>query len=67
MRAGLEREEALQQGKAQAQVDWQRQCEDLERIQYERSEDLVRRLTKARDEVRLPPVVSPGMRYAYHL
>ncbi|KAI0229606.1 Coiled-coil domain-containing protein 57 [Lamellibrachia satsuma] len=50
VRAGLEREEALQQGKAQAQVDWQRQCEDLERIQYERSEDLVRRLTKARDE-----------------
>ena len=51
VRTALEREEALQQAKAQAEVDWQRRCEDVERQQYERSEDLVRRLTKARDQV----------------
>ncbi|KAK2180134.1 hypothetical protein NP493_458g04063 [Ridgeia piscesae] len=50
VRTALEREEALQQAKAQAEVDWQRRCEDVERQQYERSEDLVRRLTKARDQ-----------------
>ena len=53
VRTALEREETLQQAKAQAEVDWQRRCEDIERQQYERSEDLVRRLTKARDQVSL--------------
>ena len=47
----VEREALLEQSKAQMELDWQRRYEDLERQQYERSEDLVKKLTKARDEV----------------
>lgn len=47
----LERESALERAKVQADLDWQRRCEELERLNYQRSEDLVKNLTKSRDEV----------------
>jgi hypothetical protein len=47
----VEREASLERSKAQMELDWQRRYEDLERQQYERSEDLVKKLTRARDEV----------------
>ncbi|XP_060556177.1 coiled-coil domain-containing protein 57-like [Ruditapes philippinarum] len=46
----VEREASLERSKAQMELDWQRRYEDLERQQYERSEDLVKKLTRARDE-----------------
>ena len=49
----LEREAMLERSKAQLELDWQRRCEDLERLQYERSESLIKNLTKARDDVSL--------------
>lgn len=49
----LERESALERAKVQADLDWQRRCEELERLNYQRSEDLVKNLTKSRDEVNL--------------
>jgi len=47
----IERQASLEQSRAQLELDWQRRYEDLERLQYSHSEDLVRTLTKARDEV----------------
>ncbi|KAJ8037533.1 Coiled-coil domain-containing protein 57 [Holothuria leucospilota] len=40
----------LERSKAQLEVDWQRRYEDAERSQYSRSEELIGKLTKARDE-----------------
>jgi len=51
--SAMEREAALERSKAQLELDWQRRHEDTERHSYEKSEDLVRRLTRARDEVRI--------------
>ena len=47
----IEREASLERSKTQAELDWQRRCEDMERGQYEKSEHLIEKLTKARDEV----------------
>ena len=47
----LEREASLERSKAQLELDWQKRYDDIERLQYEKSEDLVRHLTQARDEV----------------
>ena len=47
-----EREKSLEQTKTQVELDWQRRCEELERRQYNKSEDLITSLTRARDEVR---------------
>lgn len=49
--AAVEREASLERSKTQLELDWQRRYEDLERLQYEKSEDLVKKLTQARDEV----------------
>lgn len=46
----VEREKALEQAKAQLDIDWQRRCEEMERRQYDKSEDLIVSLTGARDE-----------------
>ena len=46
-----ERISALERAKVQLDLDWQKRYDDLERQQYERSEDLVKKLTQARDEV----------------
>ncbi|KAL8592659.1 hypothetical protein ACOMHN_037599 [Nucella lapillus] len=47
---GTEREKALEQTRTQVELDWQRRCEELERRQYHKSEDLITALTHARDE-----------------
>ncbi|XP_078691345.1 coiled-coil domain-containing protein 57-like isoform X2 [Branchiostoma floridae x Branchiostoma belcheri] len=46
----LERESSLERAKAQLELDWQRRGEDMERLQYQKSEELIRNLTQARDE-----------------
>ncbi|XP_078609551.1 coiled-coil domain-containing protein 57-like isoform X2 [Branchiostoma floridae x Branchiostoma japonicum] len=46
----LERESSLERAKAQLELDWQRRGEDMERLQYQKSEELIRSLTQARDE-----------------
>ncbi|XP_038065963.1 coiled-coil domain-containing protein 57-like isoform X2 [Patiria miniata] len=45
-----EREANLERSRTQAELDWQRRCENLEREQYSKSEELIQRLTMARDE-----------------
>ena len=51
LEAALERESVLTRGKAQLELDWQRRCDDVERAQYEKCEQLLRSVTHARDEV----------------
>jgi len=46
-----ERENSLERSKAQLELDWQRRIEDIQRQQYEKSEDFVKKLTRSRDEV----------------
>ncbi|XP_064640433.1 coiled-coil domain-containing protein 57-like isoform X2 [Lineus longissimus] len=46
----VERESSLERSKAQLELDWQRRYEDAERHQFEKSEDLVKNLTIARDQ-----------------
>jgi len=41
----------MERSKAQLELDWQRRYEDLERLQYVHSEDLVKSLSNARNEV----------------
>ena len=50
--AATERQNSLERAKVQTELDWQRRHEGLERTQFERSEDLVKSLAQARDEVR---------------
>ena len=62
----MEREASLERSKAQLQLDWQKRFDDIERLQYEKSEDLVRHLTQARDEVSAPHssyLIVVGRRY----
>lgn len=47
----MEHEKALEQAKTQLDLDWQRRCEELERRQYDKSENLIATLTRGRDEV----------------
>jgi len=49
--AAVERQSQLEQSRAQLELDWQRRCEDLERTQFAQSEDLVKTLTTARNDV----------------
>jgi len=49
--AALEREARGERDRTQLELDWQRKCEAVERVQYERSEDLLKKLTTARDGV----------------
>ncbi|XP_050775885.1 coiled-coil domain-containing protein 57 isoform X5 [Gopherus flavomarginatus] len=46
-----EREQNLERAKVQAELDWQRRCENAERNQYQKSEDLIQSLLTARDQV----------------
>ncbi|XP_012941304.1 coiled-coil domain-containing protein 57 [Aplysia californica] len=50
LKAAADREEKLDKSKTQTELDWQRRCEDLERAQYDKSEDLIKKLTVARNE-----------------
>ncbi|XP_067914266.1 coiled-coil domain-containing protein 57 isoform X2 [Heterodontus francisci] len=47
----VERERDLEQMKVQAELDWQQHCEEIERSQYIKSEELIQSLSKARDQV----------------
>ncbi|XP_038632800.1 coiled-coil domain-containing protein 57 isoform X2 [Scyliorhinus canicula] len=47
----VERERDLEQTKVQAELDWQQRCEEMERRQYAKSEELIHSLTQARDQV----------------
>ena len=51
MNAAIEREAALEQSKSQLNLDWQKRYESAERDGFQKSEFLVQKLTKARDEV----------------
>ena len=51
LKDALERENALERSKAQLDLDWQRRFEDTERNQYGKSEDLVKKISRGRDEV----------------
>ncbi|XP_070339965.1 coiled-coil domain-containing protein 57 isoform X3 [Equus asinus] len=46
-----EREQSLEREKVQLELDWQRRCEGFERDQFQRSEDLIRALTMAKEQV----------------
>lgn len=46
-----EREQILEQARVQAELDWQRRCENAERNHYQKSEDLIQKLSTARDQV----------------
>uniref|UniRef100_W5N3E4 Coiled-coil domain containing 57 n=1 Tax=Lepisosteus oculatus TaxID=7918 RepID=W5N3E4_LEPOC len=48
---GVERERGLEQARVQAELDWQRRCEDAEQVQYAKNEELIQGLTQARDQV----------------
>ncbi|XP_022315255.2 coiled-coil domain-containing protein 57-like [Crassostrea virginica] len=46
----VERERAGERSRTQLELDWQRRFEEKESNQYEKSEDLIKKLTKSRDE-----------------
>ncbi|KAJ1128676.1 hypothetical protein NDU88_007051 [Pleurodeles waltl] len=48
---GVERERLLERAKVQVELDWQKRCENAERIQYQKSEEVIQGLTAARDKV----------------
>uniref|UniRef100_A0A0B7B4I3 Coiled-coil domain-containing protein 57 n=1 Tax=Arion vulgaris TaxID=1028688 RepID=A0A0B7B4I3_9EUPU len=50
LKVAADREEKLDKTKTQIELDWQRRCEDLERQQYDNSEELIKKLTTARNE-----------------
>ncbi|XP_068920081.1 coiled-coil domain-containing protein 57 isoform X2 [Petaurus breviceps papuanus] len=47
----MEREQILEHDKVQVELDWQCRCENAEKNQYEKSEDLIQGLTTARNQV----------------
>ncbi|XP_056673271.1 coiled-coil domain-containing protein 57 isoform X9 [Monodelphis domestica] len=47
----MKREQILERDKVQVELDWQCRCENAERNQYEKSEDLIQGLTTARNQV----------------
>ncbi|XP_045630998.1 coiled-coil domain-containing protein 57 isoform X4 [Ursus americanus] len=47
----VERERCLEREKAQRELDWRQRCDGVERDHYRKSEDLIRALTEARDQV----------------
>ncbi|XP_068920084.1 coiled-coil domain-containing protein 57 isoform X4 [Petaurus breviceps papuanus] len=49
----MEREQILEHDKVQVELDWQCRCENAEKNQYEKSEDLIQGLTTARNQVLL--------------
>ena len=51
LQTAMEQHSQLERDKAQLDLDWQRRYEDLESNTYERSEDLIKSLTTAKNEV----------------
>lgn len=47
----MERERSMERSRTQLELDWQRRYEEKESNQYEKSEDLIKKLAKSRDEV----------------
>ncbi|EDO29072.1 predicted protein [Nematostella vectensis] len=45
-----ERESGLERSKAQLEFDWQRRCDDAERNAYTRQEELIKNLTRTKNE-----------------
>ncbi|XP_018617224.2 coiled-coil domain-containing protein 57 isoform X1 [Scleropages formosus] len=48
--SAVKREQALEQARAQAELDWQRRCEDAQAAHFRRSEEIICSLTQARDQ-----------------
>ncbi|XP_069608586.1 coiled-coil domain-containing protein 57 isoform X3 [Ranitomeya imitator] len=47
----LERERILEQARVQVELDWQKRCEQAEKAQYQKSEELVENLSKAKEQL----------------
>ncbi|XP_073540259.1 coiled-coil domain-containing protein 57 isoform X2 [Phyllobates terribilis] len=47
----LERERILEQARVQVELDWQKRCEQVEKAQYQKSEELVENLSKAKEQL----------------
>lgn len=50
----VEREQSLEREKVQLGLDWQRRCDHVERDRYQQSEELVRGLATAKEQVSAP-------------
>uniref|UniRef100_A0A8C5PQD5 Coiled-coil domain containing 57 n=1 Tax=Leptobrachium leishanense TaxID=445787 RepID=A0A8C5PQD5_9ANUR len=46
----VERERLLEQAKVQTELDWQKRCEEVKKVQYQHSEDLIESLTSAKEQ-----------------
>ena len=51
LNAALDREGVLERSKAQLELDWQRRYENVERQQFEKSEQYIQKLTDSKDQV----------------
>lgn len=47
----VERERLLEQARVQVELDWQKRCEEIEKTQYQKSEQLIEGLSKAKDQL----------------
>uniref|UniRef100_A0A8C5PPT0 Coiled-coil domain containing 57 n=1 Tax=Leptobrachium leishanense TaxID=445787 RepID=A0A8C5PPT0_9ANUR len=47
----VERERLLEQAKVQTELDWQKRCEEVKKVQYQHSEDLIESLTSAKEQI----------------
>ncbi|XP_077315004.1 coiled-coil domain-containing protein 57 isoform X2 [Lithobates pipiens] len=47
----VERERLLEQARVQVELDWQKRCEEIEKTQYQKSEQLIEGLGKAKDQL----------------
>ncbi|XP_056406004.1 coiled-coil domain-containing protein 57 isoform X2 [Hyla sarda] len=47
----LERERILEQARVQVELDWQKRCEKAEKKQYQKSEELIENLSKAKEQL----------------
>jgi hypothetical protein len=48
----LDRERALEEAKAQLDIDWQKKFDANQRQEYHKSEDLIEKLSNAHEQVR---------------
>ncbi|XP_077315007.1 coiled-coil domain-containing protein 57 isoform X3 [Lithobates pipiens] len=54
----VERERLLEQARVQVELDWQKRCEEIEKTQYQKSEQLIEGLGKAKDQTAMPDFAS---------
>ena len=52
LNAALDRESGLERSKAQLDLDWQRRYDNVERQQFEKSEQYIQKLSDAKDQAR---------------